>query len=78
MSLNQARIFGEERCMECMRKEVMKDMEPDEAAEMDDDDILDCFEIWLPVCNSPRMGVCGYTGSSKYPDQFLPDKPQKT
>ena len=65
-------------CMECMRKEVMKDMEPDEAAEMDDDDILDCFEIWLPVCNSPRMGVCGYTGSSKYPDQFLPKKKKKT
>ena len=28
----------------------------------------------LPVCNSPRMGVCGYCGSTKYPDQFEPDK----
>lgn len=25
------------------------------------------------VCNSPRMGVCGYNGSDIYPDQFVPD-----
>lgn len=31
-------------------------------------------EYMLPVCNSPRMGVCGYDGSRKYPDQFEPDK----
>lgn len=30
----------------------------------------------LPVCNSPRMGVCGYCGSERYPDQFLPDEKQ--
>lgn len=30
-------------------------------------------EYLLRVCNSPRMGVCGYEGSSKYPDQFIPD-----
>ena len=30
-------------------------------------------DFQLPVCNSPRMGVCGYEGSSKYPDQFVPD-----
>lgn len=28
----------------------------------------------LPVCNSPRMGVCGYKGSKLYSDQFEPDK----
>lgn len=28
----------------------------------------------LPVCNSPRMGECGYEGSDIYPDQFEPDK----
>ena len=28
----------------------------------------------LPVCNSPRMGVCGYVGSEIYPDQFVPDR----
>ncbi len=30
-------------------------------------------EMLLDVCNSPRMGVCGYCGSDKYPDQFIPD-----
>lgn len=30
-------------------------------------------EMLLPVCNSPRMGVCGYEGSECYPEQFLPD-----
>lgn len=34
----------------------------------------DCGEeMQLPICNSPRFGVCGYTGSEKYPDQFVPD-----
>lgn len=31
-------------------------------------------EFCLPVCNSPRMGVCGYEGSDVYPDVFEPDK----
>lgn len=30
-------------------------------------------EYLLRVCNSPRMGVCGYDGSEIYPDQFIPD-----
>lgn len=30
-------------------------------------------EMLLDVCNSPRMGVCGYTGSDIYPDQFISD-----
>lgn len=30
-------------------------------------------DMLLDVCNSPRMGVCGYTGSKKYPDQFMSD-----
>lgn len=30
-------------------------------------------EFLLKVCNSPRMGVCGYDGSDVYPDQFVPD-----
>lgn len=34
-------------------------------------------EMQLNVCNSPRMGVCGYNGSERYPDQFVPDlKPE--
>ena len=31
-------------------------------------------EFLLPICNSPRMGVCGYEGSDIYPDQFEPDE----
>lgn len=34
-------------------------------------------EMLRNVCNSPRMGVCGYEGSSKYLDQFVPDKEAK-
>lgn len=30
-------------------------------------------DMLLDVCNSPRMGVCGYCGSNHYPDQFVPD-----
>ena len=26
------------------------------------------------ICNSPRMGICGYDGSLVYPDQFKPDE----
>ena len=29
---------------------------------------IDEDEFLLPVCNSPRMGVCGYEGSDKYPE----------
>ena len=46
-------------CEECLKKE--------------DDEDLDSNYL-LPVCNSPRMGVCGYEGSELYPDQFVPDK----
>ena len=31
-------------------------------------------EYFLPICNSPRMGICGYDGSHVYPDQFKPDE----
>lgn len=30
-------------------------------------------EMLLNICNSPRMGVCAYEGSDRYPDQFVPD-----
>lgn len=46
-------------CEECLEKEE------EECGELD---------FVLPVCNSPRMGVCGYEGSDIYPDQFEPDK----
>jgi predicted RNA-binding Zn-ribbon protein involved in translation (DUF1610 family) len=25
-------------------------------------------EMFMNICNSPRFGVCGYEGSTKYPD----------
>lgn len=49
-------------CDECMEKLRKGEIEVDEP------------EFLLPVCNSPRMGVCGYEGSERYPDQFEPDK----
>lgn len=33
----------------------------------------DIPEYVLPICNSPRMGVCAYEGSNIYPEQFEPD-----
>lgn len=33
----------------------------------------DYTEYVLPICNSPRMGVCAYEGSRIYPEQFEPD-----
>lgn len=45
-----------------------------EESEREEEDGDDWFEkIVLPVCNSPRMGVCGYEGSECYPDEFIPD-----
>lgn len=35
-------------------------------------------DMLLDVCNSPRMGVCGYCGSSVYPDQFVTDIDEET
>lgn len=43
-------------------------------AKNDEDKEYDELEFLLSVCNSPRMGVCGYEGSASYPDQFEPDK----
>ena len=47
------------KCLEAENDEEGEDYEP---------------EFLLPVCNSPRMGVCGYAGSDRYPDLFEPDK----
>ena len=43
-----------------------------EKYDVDDEEYFEP-EIFLPICNSPRMGVCGYDGSRIYPDQFEPD-----
>lgn len=50
-------------CEECLKEECGE--EEDEYYEP---------EFLLTICNSPRMGVCGYDGSDTYPDQFEPDK----
>lgn len=55
-------------CDECLEEMEEGNMETDEEGEEFE------FDFLLPVCNSPRMGVCGYEGSDCYPDQFEPDK----
>ena len=55
-------------CEECLEKYEKGEMD-EESEEYGID--LDCL---LPICNSPRMGVCGYEGSSCYPEEFEPDK----
>ena len=32
-------------------------------------------DMLMRICNSPRFGVCGYEGSTKYPDKFIPCVP---
>lgn len=56
-------------CEKC----IIEDDEFDEDGDIEED--LDFYlpEYFLPICNSPRVGVCGYEGSNKYPDQFVPD-----
>lgn len=51
-------------CDECLQEEYSDD-EEDGYYEP---------EFLLPICNSPRMGVCGYEGSDIYPEQFMPDE----
>lgn len=53
-------------CDECLEK-----CENDELSTDEYDIEMDYIS---EICNSPRMGVCGYGGSSRYPDQFTPDK----
>lgn len=61
-------------CEECLQarktEELAEELEEEELEEMyySDDEYL------LPVCNSPRMGVCAYEGSDLYPERFEPDK----
>ncbi len=54
-------------CEECLEG-AMKEQESVQAEKNYEPEFL------LPVCNSPRMGICGYEGSKIYSDQFKPDK----
>lgn len=71
--INTYDYYGEKPfwCEECLKKRAT---EEDEDGNDYDDDYDDDYEYMLPVCNSPRMGVCGYDGSRIYPDQFEPDE----
>lgn len=53
-------------CEECLRMENSDDE--------DDEYEYDFSDFYLPVYNSPRMGVCGYEGSNIYLEQFKPDE----
>ena len=69
MSWVDPRRFSEEDpfwCEECLEKYE---------GEMDEEDEEYGIEIeyLLPITNSPRMDVCGYEGSSHYPEEFEPD-----
>lgn len=57
-------------CDECFYKFENDELESDENDQEYDFEMDYISEI----CNSPRMGVCGYDGSSRYPEQFEPDK----
>lgn len=60
---------GEIGCLECLYNGI-------EEAFMCEECSFDhhCGEEMLfYVCNSPRMAVCGYTGSDIYPERFEPD-----
>lgn len=66
--INPQAYYGDGRvfwCEECYEKKNDEGEYEDEYYES---------EMMLPICNSPRMGVCGYDGSRVYPDQFESDK----
>lgn len=56
-------------CEDCLRARKTEDTDDEDEYDNEYDD-----EYLLPVCNSPRMGVCGYEGSSHFPERFEPDK----
>jgi hypothetical protein len=73
------RIYEEDPywCDECLLAERREEAAKEDGEEYDEegewDEEMAETEFFLPVCNSPRMGVCGYEGSETYPDQFQPD-----
>lgn len=65
--INPEELYDGEEGFWC--EECLASMQDEDESEFDDYE-----EFYLPVCNSPRMGVCGYEGSDRYPDSFEPDK----
>lgn len=54
-------------CDDCFEKYENDELEIEDEIDFE-------MDFMSEICNSPRMGVCGYDGSSRYPDQFEPDK----
>ena len=65
-------IYSEETpvffCQHCGAKYTGEDYDEKEIDDEDIDSEEEGEVYLLSVCNSPRMGVCGYEGSFKYPD----------
>ena len=59
-------------CEDCY-KAAMEDLDSDIALQINELEYYD-LDYASPICNSPRMGVCGYEGSRKYPEDFVPDQ----
>ena len=77
LSRNNPPEFLCDECQEKPAKVICAECIHDGAGFLCDDCMVthECWEdMQLSICNSPRMGVCGYEGSDIYPDQFMPDK----
>lgn len=74
--INSEEYYGEKPfwCEKCKKEKNVAGYDEEEFEEFEE---YYSEEFFLPVCNSPRMGVCGYEGSDEYPDQFLPDEKDK-
>lgn len=59
-------------CEECCKKIILEEYEMEDGEELEED--YNISEFFSEICNSPRMGVCGYEGSSIYPEYFEPDE----
>ena len=84
--INPERYYEEDAfwCEECLIADIESEEDEEEQDEewkaMDIEEkryVYSLYDFFLPVCNSPRMGVCGYEGSRIYPDQFEPDDKDK-
>ena len=76
--IDPTRLFEEEAfwCESCRQAHIQAKASKTAKTDGTCDDSYEDFdeEYFLPVCNSPRMGVCAYEGSELYPDTFEPDK----
>ena len=71
--MNPEEYYGERPfwCEQCLKERYDEEEEEEEGEENEEYYEPD---FYLPVCNSPRMEVCGYERRDIYPGQFEPDK----